>query len=111
MNDKVLQAILKFREERDWKQFHAPKNLAMSVAIEAGELMEVFQWSITEAASEVAPLARERAREEMADVAIYLMLLAHDLEIDLDYAILDKVERNAAKYPTSECKGTYQKRA
>jgi NTP pyrophosphatase (non-canonical NTP hydrolase) len=106
MNNDVLKTILKFRDERDWKQFHTQKNLSMSIAIEAAELMEVFQW--TEPADRVSPADRERAKEEIADVAIYLMLLAHDLDIDLEQAVLTKVDQNARKYPVERFKGVYR---
>ena len=108
MNEKVLQTILAFREERDWKQFHTPKNLAMSIAIEAAELMEVFQWSDGMAAERVLPEDRAQAREEIADVAIYLTLLANDLDIDLEQAMLDKVTQNARKYPAAKFRGVYK---
>jgi NTP pyrophosphatase (non-canonical NTP hydrolase) len=108
MNSQTLQAILKFREERDWKQFHAPKNLAMSIAIEAGELMEVFQWADSVTADSISKDDRDRAHEEIADVAIYLELLAHDMGIDLDRAVMDKIEKNARKYPVEHFRGVYR---
>ena len=106
MNDNVLKAILKFRDDRDWKQFHTPKNLAMSIAIEAGELMELFQW--TGPADRLSPEDRVRAEEEIADVAIYLMLLANELDVDLERAVLGKIARNAEKYPAEKFKGVYR---
>jgi NTP pyrophosphatase (non-canonical NTP hydrolase) len=108
MNEQTLQAILKFREERGWAQFHAPKNLAMSVAIEAAELMEVFQWAEAVPAGSISKDDRDRALDEIADVAIYLALLAHDMEIDLDSAIMEKVEKNARKYPVANFYGAYR---
>lgn len=108
MNDDTLKAILKFRDERDWKQFHTPKNLSMSIAIEAAELMEVFQWM--GAADRLSAMDRLHAEEEIADVAIYLSLLAHDLDIDLERVVLSKIDKNATKYPVEEFKGAYRRR-
>jgi dCTP diphosphatase len=108
MTDRALNVILKFREERDWKQFHTPKNLSMSIAIEAAELMEIFQWSGKVPAEAISAKDHERVREEIADVAIYLMLLAHDLDIDLERAVVDKVARNAEKYPADQFRGVYR---
>jgi len=108
MNTKTLEAILRFREERDWKQFHSPKNLAISIAIEAAELMEIFQWPDAVDADDLSQQDRDRVREEIADVAIYMSLLAHDLGLDLDEAIMDKVAKNALKYPAADFRGRYQ---
>jgi NTP pyrophosphatase (non-canonical NTP hydrolase) len=108
MNEQLLEKILKFRDERDWKQFHSPKNLAMSIAIEAAELMEVFQWQNAVPAEEVEAADRAKAKEEIADVAIYLMLLAHDLDIDLSGAVTEKIGRNVEKYPAEKYRGVYR---
>lgn len=108
MNIEDIQAkILEFRDERDWKQFHTSKNLAASVCIEAAELLEHFQWR-----SDTTELTLEKKKavaDEIADVAIYLMLLANDLEVDLEQAILNKLEQNAEKYPVDKAKGSSKK--
>src|SRR4030095_15491478 len=101
--------IRRFVEERDWRQFHSPKNLSMSLAIEAAELMEHFQWiDIAEsraAASDPHKLAA--IREELADVLCYALALANELGIDLAQAVRDKMIKNAAKYPADEYRGRY----
>jgi dCTP diphosphatase len=94
-----LQALVDtFAQERNWERFHAPKNLAMSIAIEAAELMEHFQW--TEVRDEVPPTQINAIGEEMADVLAYLLRLASVLEIDLSEAFQAKMLKNAIKYPT-----------
>src|SRR5687768_7040775 len=99
--------VRRFVEERDWRQFHSPKNLTMSLAIEAAELMEHFQWiDIAEsraAKNDVKKLAE--VREELADVMCYALALANELEIDLSAAVRDKMVKNAAKYPADRSRG------
>jgi NTP pyrophosphatase (non-canonical NTP hydrolase) len=97
----VDQALRDFVAERDWAQFHTPANLAKSIAIEAGELLECFQWS------DDAP--RERIVEELADVLTYARLLAAQLEVDPDRIVLDKLEVTKAKYPPEIARGRSQK--
>ena len=98
----IQQAICEFRDARDWRQFHSPKNLSMSIAIEAAELMEHFQWLTTD---EATHLARQQGTswqaivEELADVLIYCISLADILECDLNEIILDKLAKNRTKYP------------
>lgn len=109
VSDSTLQALLQFRRERDWEQFHTPRNLAVAIAVEAGELLEQFQW----ATSDSAPPGSEATtalRHELADVAILLTYLAHDLGIDLDSAVQEKLARNAARYPIEESRGSAVKR-
>lgn len=115
MNDKdttieQLKALVTaFESERDWRQFHSPKNLAMGVAIEAGELMEHFQWLSEKASEEVVNDAKEIAevRDEMADVFCYLLNMASVMGIDLTEAFRGKMARNAQKYPVEEYRGRY----
>jgi NTP pyrophosphatase (non-canonical NTP hydrolase) len=98
--------VLKFRDERDWEKFHAPKDLAMSVAIEAGELMELFQWrDISAAEVKANPEMMERISEELADVLHYLLSMANVLGVDLAEAVAEKLERNRRKYPVEEFRG------
>jgi dCTP diphosphatase len=101
--------VRRFVEERDWRQFHSPKNLSMSLAIEAAELMEHFQWiDIAESravASDPAKLAE--VRDEIADVLCYLLALANELDLDLSSAIADKMVKNAAKYPAEKTRGHF----
>src|SRR5204862_5000303 len=95
--------------ERDWDQFHSPKNLASALAVEAAELLEHFQW-LTEAESKGLPQAKLIAvRDEMADVLIYLVRLADKLEVDLLAAAAAKIDKNAAKYPAAQVRGSMKK--
>jgi NTP pyrophosphatase (non-canonical NTP hydrolase) len=105
-----LRAVVRqFVDERDWHQFHSPKNLSMSLAIEVAELMEHFQWISTDAAWEAGRAAekREPIREELADVFCYVLALANELDLDLSTALADKMIKNAQKYPVSEYRGRY----
>lgn len=100
----IADRIAAFAKERDWERFHSPKNLAMSVAIEAAELMEVFQWH-DPTLDEVTEEERARAAEELADVMNYSIHLADRLGIDLEEALDAKMDRNAEKYPAEEWRG------
>jgi NTP pyrophosphatase (non-canonical NTP hydrolase) len=97
----LTNAIRKFTEERDWDQFHSPENLAKSVAIEAGELLECFQWG--------QDADTEEVKEEIADVMNYCLLLSDKLGIDAGKAVYDKLQKSAAKYPVEKCKGVSTK--
>lgn len=97
-----LQRLLKFRAERDWEQFHRPKELAAALAIEAAELQELFLWRDPETSQEVVQgdSARMQAvRDETADILIYLLLLAHELGINLEDAVFDKIAVNEIRFP------------
>ena len=100
---QTIRSILQFRDDRDWKQFHNPKDLAISISLEAAELLECFQWSgaDTEAAAKTKEL-----KEELSDVVIYALLLAERLNIDIDAAIKDKIRVNGEKYPVKESYGS-----
>jgi NTP pyrophosphatase (non-canonical NTP hydrolase) len=104
---QLRELIQQFVDERDWRQFHSPKNLAMSAAIEAAELMEHFQWIDSAASREVAsdPAKMERIGEELADVLCYCLALANTLDIDVSAAVRDKLQKNALKYPADEFRG------
>jgi NTP pyrophosphatase (non-canonical NTP hydrolase) len=105
-----LRALIRrFVEERDWRQFHSPKNLSMSLAIEAAELMEHFQWIDAAESRRVAadPVRLGQVRDEMADVLCYLLALANELDLDLSTAMRDKMAKNAAKYPAEQSRGRH----
>jgi NTP pyrophosphatase (non-canonical NTP hydrolase) len=109
--ESMLPEMLEFRREREWEQFHLPKELATALSIEAGELLELFLWREHETHDEVKsdPERIERIREEVADVLIYLMFLSNDLGIDLPAAIASKLVKNGVKYPASEYRGRFRK--
>jgi dCTP diphosphatase len=103
--------ILKFRDARDWKQFHTPKNLSVAIAVEAAELQELFLWQ-TDAEAKKAllnPAKRERVAEELADVIIYATLLAESLGFNVNAIIRNKLKKNAKKYPVKKAKGNHKK--
>ncbi len=104
----ALKRLVKdFRDERDWEQFHDPKNLAEGLTIEAGELLECFLWKDKEVVAEDLRNAsfRERVGEELADVAVYVLLMSEQTGIDLTDAIEDKMRKNAVKYPVEKSRG------
>lgn len=103
---KATEALIEFRDARDWKQFHDPKNLATALGIEAAELNEVFLWKTTEASHKVDV---NRVKEELADVLAYALLLAESFDLDPEQIVLDKVKVNATKYPVEKAKGSSQK--
>ena len=98
-----------FARERDWEQFHTPKNLAMALTVEAAELAEHFQWLPTGAAHELTARAREGIRHELADVLLYLVQLADKTGVDLHAAALEKIALNATKYPADQVQGDSRK--
>lgn len=102
----ATDALLKFRDERNWKQFHDPKNLAAALGIEAAELNEVFLWKTTEESRDVE-LAK--VKEELADVLAYALLLANEFGLDPEQIVLEKVKQNALKYPVEKAKGVATK--
>ena len=104
--DAVRARIRSFRDERDWMQFHNPKNLAASIVIEAAELLELFQWTDMAASAELATTRRQQLADEIADVAVYLIELADNLGIDLIAAIHSKMDANAVKYPAAKARGS-----
>jgi len=93
---ELKNLVAAFVREREWERFHTPKNLAVSIAIEAAELMEIFQW---EQAGEITPEELPRLEEELADVVIYCLSMANVTKIDLSEAVREKMEMNARKYP------------
>ncbi len=105
----LLDKIKKFRDERDWKQFHNHKDMAISIALEAAELLEHFQWKNNEEIEKAAKESREEIGEEMADILVYLLELSDNLGIDLVEAAEKKMKKNEIKYPVSKAKGTAKK--
>jgi dCTP diphosphatase len=106
---KIQNQLEKFAIERDWRQFHTPKNLAMALSVEASELVEIFQWLKPEESNSPDQKQIESINDEVADIAMYLLRFCSVLEIDLDSAIKIKLERNAEKYPINLSKGNSQK--
>ncbi|HMQ56510.1 MAG TPA: nucleotide pyrophosphohydrolase [Anaerolineae bacterium] len=105
----LLQAVRDFRDARDWRQFHSPKNLSMSIAIEAAELMEHFQWLTVEEAEALvqANPSKEAIAEELADVLIYCFSLADVLGVNIAEIMLDKLAKSALKYPMDTYRGKF----
>jgi dCTP diphosphatase len=111
MNDleQIRAAIKKFRDERDWMQFHNPKDMAAAIAIEAAELQEIFLWKSPSESTQVADVERQRVLEEVADLAIFLVELADNLKIDLVDAVEAKLIKNGQKYPVEKARGSSKK--
>ncbi len=103
MNEDIISKILKFRDERDWSQFHNAKDLAIALNIESAELLELFLWKSDVQADE------ERLKEELADVLIYALLLAHKYNLDIEGIINEKLAKNSKKYPVEKAKGNSKK--
>jgi NTP pyrophosphatase (non-canonical NTP hydrolase) len=101
--EEITQKLIKFRDERDWKQFHNPKDLSLAISIEAGELLELFLWKDAEEAKV------EKVKEELADVFAYALLLAEKYHFDVKQIVLDKIAKNAEKYTIDKAKGSAKK--
>ena len=102
MNSETIERIRQFTEDRDWDQFHTPANLAKSIAIEACELLECFQWSDTD-------FNQEHVKEELADVLVYCQNMLDKLGLDPDVIVNDKMDKNEAKYPVGKARGSAAK--
>ena len=100
---EITQALIEFRNERDWEQFHNPKDLALAISIESGELLELFLWKNANDAN------TEKIKEELADVFAYAFLLAEKYQLDVKDIVLEKIRKNAEKYPVEKAKGTAKK--
>ncbi|WP_024326532.1 nucleotide pyrophosphohydrolase [Thioalkalivibrio sp. AKL19] len=107
--EELTARVEAFVEARDWAQFHSPKNLSMALAGEVGELIEHFQWLTQDQSRTLPEGTHEAVRQEIADVQIYLLLLARKLDIDLLEAASDKLEMNARKYPVEKSRGNARK--
>jgi NTP pyrophosphatase (non-canonical NTP hydrolase) len=99
----LTNLLVRFRDDRDWKQFHNPKDLAVALSIEAGELLEAYLWKKPEEASV------DKVKEELADVLAYALLLAHHYGLDIREIVEEKIRKNAEKYPVDKSKGTAAK--
>ena len=109
MTQETINKVLKFRDDRDWKQFHNPKDLAISISLEAAELLEVFQWSADDLTCESKI---DKIKEELADVVNYAVLMADACGLNLDQIVSEKIDRNNEKYPVEKafgCKEKYTK--
>ena len=106
LRDETIQRVIRFRDDRDWRQFHTPKDLAISLTLEAAELLEVFQWS---GADLECRDKLERIREELADVLSCCVLMADVCGLDLDEILREKVAKNEAKYPVEKARGRADK--
>lgn len=101
--DCIIQSLVDFRNERDWEQFHNPKDLALAISIEAGELLELFLWKNANDAN------KDKIKEELADVFAYAFLLAEKYQFDVKEIVLEKIKKNGKKYPVEKAKGTSKK--
>lgn len=106
LRDETIRRVVQFRDDRDWKQFHTPKDLAISMSLEAAELLEIFQWSGTDLE---CLEKQDQVREELADILSYCILMADVCGFDLDAIMNEKVEKNAKKYPVEKARGTAAK--
>ena len=101
--NKITEALLSFRNERDWEQFHNPKDLSIALSIEANELLELFLWKKPEDAN------LEKVKEELADVFAYAFLIAEKYNLNVEEIVLDKIKKNGEKYPVEKAKGKSDK--
>lgn len=106
---ELTDRILEFREARDWKQFHNYKDVAISLVLEATELLEHFQWKSTQEVLYHIEEQRKEIGEELADILYWVLLLSHDLDIDIKVAFMEKMEKNAKKYPVGKARGSHKK--
>ena len=106
MTQETINQVLKFRDDRNWKQFHNPKDLALSISLEAAELLEVFQWSGSDTTCESK---KDKIKEELADVLNYCILMADVCGLDMDEIVQEKIKRNNEKYPIDKAKDSAKK--
>ena len=105
----LIERIIKFRDARDWKQFHNPKDVALSLVLEATEVMEHFQWKNKEEMDEYVKTHKGEIAEELADTLYWILLMSHDLNIDILDALEKKISKNESKYPVEKAKGKHTK--
>ena len=101
--DKLMDALVKFKDERDWEQFHNAKDLALAISIEAGELLEQFLWKEPEEAD------KDKVKEELADIISFVLLLANKYNLDVKKIVMEKISQNNLKYPVDKSKGSAKK--
>jgi dCTP diphosphatase len=109
LNESVQNELLEFRRMRDWEQFHTPRNLATAISIEAAELLEPFRWTSETQACDIVKERHAEIADEIADIAILLTYLSHDLAINIDEAVASKIQANAEKYPIEKARGSNKK--
>lgn len=107
--NQLTKRIVDFINDRDWDQFHNPKDLALSLVLESAEVMEHFQWKNNEEMEEYLKVAKDDVGEELADVLYWVLLMSHDLKIDIKEAFEKKMSKNEAKYPIEKAKGKHTK--
>lgn len=109
--EALRELVLKFRDERDWEQFHDPKNLAMGLGIECAELQELFLWKTPEEVQALLadPKGKIKVSHELADIFVYVLYLSHACKVDLSTALKDKLKHNAQKYPIEKSRGSHRK--
>lgn len=107
--DALISKIVAFRDARDWKQFHNAKDLALSLVLEASEVMEHFQWKNNREISDYLVTKKEEVGEELADVLYWVLLMSHEFEIDIIEALKRKLQKNETKYPIEKSKGKHTK--
>lgn len=107
--ESLTERLARFAADRDWDQFHSPKNLSMALMVEAGELMEHFQWLTQEESRQLPPDKLGEVKHELADILIYVMRLATKLNVDLFAAVLKKMDLNEKKYPAETVRGSAKK--
>ena len=105
----ISKKIIQFRNDRDWEQYHNPKNLAQALSIEAAELQEIFLWKSSEESGNICQDEIDRVKEELADIFIYMIYICHAFKIDIFNEVLKKIEKNAVKYPVEKSKGSNKK--
>ncbi len=107
--EKIKAQLQKFADDRDWDQFHSPKNLSMALSVEASELVECFQWLTEEQSQNLSPAQLSAAIDEIADVQIYLLRIATKLNVNMLDAVNQKIKKNALKYPVDKVRGSSKK--
>ncbi|MGI6775907.1 MAG: nucleotide pyrophosphohydrolase [Patescibacteria group bacterium] len=107
--ENLTKEIVSFRDEREWKQFHNPKDMSLSLVLEAGEVMEHFQWKNGEEMEKYVTEHKDEIGEELADVLYWILLISHDLNINILEALEKKIKKNKEKYPVEKAKGRHTK--
>jgi dCTP diphosphatase len=107
--DRMMKRVVKFVKDRDWEQFHNPKDLAVSLTLEATEVLEHFQWKNPKEMQRHIKVNKQEVADELVDVLYWVLLMAHDFDIDLDKAFDSKMSQNEAKYPVEKARGKHSK--